>query len=261
MMSEGIHSMVDTGNQMLLLYGLRRSERPPDKEFPFGHGKELYFWSFVVAILIFAVGAGVSIYEGIRHVLHPTSIESPHVAYIVLGAALATSAGVMGGGLHIAMHAVGKITLFFVAGAIMVTLHKTEVSDMVGIGRQMPITMACFFIGAVSIIGLPPMGGSWSKWLLITGTVDAGRLPLAFVLIVSSLLNIAYLMPVVARAFFVPAPVGGGGEGGGHGHDDGGIHEAPLFCLVPICATALGCLALFFYAEEIYQLLEPIAGP
>ncbi len=88
MMSEGIHSMVDTGNQMLLLYGLKRSERPPDKEFPFGHGKELYFWSFVVAILIFAVGAGVSIYEGIRHVLHPNPIESPHVNYIVLGLAM-----------------------------------------------------------------------------------------------------------------------------------------------------------------------------
>ncbi len=88
MMSEGIHSLVDTGNQMLLLYGIKRSQRPPDKEFPFGHGKELYFWSFIVAILIFAVGAGVSIYEGIRRVLHPTPIESPHVNYIVLGLAM-----------------------------------------------------------------------------------------------------------------------------------------------------------------------------
>lgn len=88
MLSEGIHSLVDTGNQVLLLHGLKRSEKPPDKEFPFGHGKELYFWSFVVAILIFAVGAGVSIYEGIRHVLHPVTIESPHVNYIVLALAM-----------------------------------------------------------------------------------------------------------------------------------------------------------------------------
>jgi cation diffusion facilitator family transporter len=88
MLSEGIHSLVDTGNQMLLLHGLKRSEQPPDKEFPFGHGKELYFWSFVVAILIFAVGAGVSIYEGIRHVLHPVPIESPYVNYIVLALAM-----------------------------------------------------------------------------------------------------------------------------------------------------------------------------
>jgi multicomponent Na+:H+ antiporter subunit D len=175
------------------------------------------------------------------------------LSYIVLGAALASSAGILGGGLHIAMHAVGKITLFFVAGAIMVTLHKTEISDMDGIGRQMPITMLCFFVGAVSIIGLPPAGGSWSKWFLIQGTIDAGMLPLTFVLIASSLLNIAYLMPLPARAFFLPAARGGA-------HDAGGINEAPLFCLVPICLTAAGCIALFFYAEDVYALLAPIAG-
>jgi cation diffusion facilitator family transporter len=88
MLSEGIHSLVDTGNQLLLLYGLKRSKQPADREFPFGHGKELYFWSFVVAILIFAVGAGVSIYEGVRHTLHPRPIGSPYVNYIVLGLAM-----------------------------------------------------------------------------------------------------------------------------------------------------------------------------
>ena len=171
------------------------------------------------------------------------------LSYIVLGAALATSAGVLGGGLHIAMHAVGKITLFFVAGAIMVTLHKTEISDMDGIGRQMPITMACFAIGALSIIGLPPLGGSWSKWFLLLGTLDAHLFPLAAVLIASSLLNIAYLMPVVARAFFVPLPAD---------RPDPGIQEAPLFCLVPLCLTALGCFALFFMADGLYELLAPL---
>jgi len=88
MLSEGIHSLVDTGNQVLLLHGLKRAKRPADDEFPFGHGKELYFWSFVVAIMIFAVGAGVSIYEGVRHTLHPKPIGSPHVNYIVLGLAM-----------------------------------------------------------------------------------------------------------------------------------------------------------------------------
>jgi cation diffusion facilitator family transporter len=88
MMSEGIHSLVDTGNQALLLYGLKRAKRPADKDFPFGHGKEIYFWSFVVAILIFAVGAGISIYEGIQHVIHPSPVESPMVNYIVLGLAM-----------------------------------------------------------------------------------------------------------------------------------------------------------------------------
>ncbi len=88
MLSEGIHSVVDTGNQVLLLYGLKRAQKPPDKRFPFGHGKEVYFWSFVVAILIFAVGAGISIYEGIHHVLHPVEITSPMINYVVLGLAM-----------------------------------------------------------------------------------------------------------------------------------------------------------------------------
>ena len=85
MLSEGIHSLVDTGNQVLLLYGLKRSQAPPDDHFPFGHGKEVYFWSFVVAILIFAVGAGISLYEGIVHILHPSRMANPHINYLVLG--------------------------------------------------------------------------------------------------------------------------------------------------------------------------------
>ncbi|GAB4344787.1 MAG: cation diffusion facilitator family transporter [Desulfobulbaceae bacterium] len=88
MFSEGIHSVVDTGNQVLLLHGMRQARKPPDDRFPFGHGKEVYFWSFAVAILIFAVGSGVSLYEGVVHVLHPTPIENPLVNYIVLGLAL-----------------------------------------------------------------------------------------------------------------------------------------------------------------------------
>ena len=84
MLSEGIHSVVDTGNQGLLLFGLRRAKKPADEKFPFGYGKEIYFWSFIVAIMIFAVGAGVSIYEGINHILHPTATENPMVNYIVL---------------------------------------------------------------------------------------------------------------------------------------------------------------------------------
>jgi cation diffusion facilitator family transporter len=88
MLSEGIHSLVDTGNQILLLYGLKQSKRPADPDYPFGHGRELYFWSFVVAILIFAVGAGISTYEGIRHILHPEPVKNPMVNYIVLGLAM-----------------------------------------------------------------------------------------------------------------------------------------------------------------------------
>lgn len=88
MLSEGIHSVVDTGNEFVLLYGIRRSQRPPDENHPFGHGQELYFWTLVVAILVFAIGGGMSIYEGITHLIHPHPIENPTWNYIVLGFAI-----------------------------------------------------------------------------------------------------------------------------------------------------------------------------
>ena len=93
MFSEGIHSLVDTGNQVLLLHGIKKARKPACKRFPFGHGKEIYFWSFAVAILIFAVGSGVSLYEGIIHTLHPKPIGNPMINYIVLGLALLFEGG------------------------------------------------------------------------------------------------------------------------------------------------------------------------
>jgi multicomponent Na+:H+ antiporter subunit D len=175
------------------------------------------------------------------------------LSYVVLGAALATSMGVIGGSLQIAMHAVGKITLFFCAGAIYTAAHKTEISDMDGLGRVMPVTYGAFLIGALSIIGLPPMGGSWSKWYLMLGAADAGQIAMIVVLMISSLLNVAYLLSIVARGFFLPTAA----STGHHGNSEG-IREAPLFCLVPLCITAFGCLLLFFFADPLYQLLEPI---
>ncbi len=93
MLSEAIHSVVDTGNQGLLLYGLKRSKRPADERHPFGYGMEVYFWAFVVAILIFAVGAGISIYEGVHKLSHPTPLKSAYINYIVLGLAMVFEAG------------------------------------------------------------------------------------------------------------------------------------------------------------------------
>ncbi len=95
MLSEGVHSLVDTGNQVLLLYGLKQAKKPADKKFPFGHGKEIYFWSFVVAILIFAVGSGISIYEGVHHILHPSEMKSPMINYIVLSLAMVFEGGAL----------------------------------------------------------------------------------------------------------------------------------------------------------------------
>ena len=88
MLSEAIHSMVDTGNQGLLLYGMKKAKKPADKDYPFGHGKEIYFWSFIVAILIFAFGGGISVYEGIQHLLHPQPATNPLINYLVLSLAI-----------------------------------------------------------------------------------------------------------------------------------------------------------------------------
>jgi multicomponent Na+:H+ antiporter subunit D len=185
-----------------------------------------------------------------------------------LGAALATSMGVIGGSMHIAMHAMGKITLFFCAGAIYTATHKTEISDMDGLGRLMPFTYGAFLIGALSVIGLPPMGGSWSKWYLMLGAADAGHLIVIGILMVSSLMNVAYLLPIVGRGFFSPGPEGHGmaqpasvGAAAVPGGFLSTIREAPAFCVVPLCLTAAGCIVLFIYGDALYRLLEPIVGP
>jgi multicomponent Na+:H+ antiporter subunit D len=154
--------------------------------------------------------------------------------------------------MHIAMHAFGKITLFFCAGAIYVATGKTEISDMKGIGRTMPITMFLFFIGALSVIGLPPMGGTWSKWYLMLAAADANQFVFVAVLIISSMLNMAYLIPIVARAFFVTPDTT---------RIATKISEAPALCVIPIFLTACGCVLLFFYSDLIYRLLVPITQP
>ncbi len=104
MLSEGIHSLVDTGNQGLLLYGLRQAKRPPSEDFPFGHAKEIYFWSFVVAIMIFGVGAGVSFYEGVHHILDPRPMSHPMINYAVLGLSILFE----GGSWWVALREFGK---------------------------------------------------------------------------------------------------------------------------------------------------------
>ncbi len=178
------------------------------------------------------------------------------LAYIVLGGALATTAGVTGAALHIPMHAMGKITLFFCAGAIYVATHKKDLRDMDGIGRRMPFTMGAFLVGSLSIIGLPPMGGAWSKWFLALGAADAHMPIFIGVLMLSSLLSIGYLMPVVARAFFCKASDDDAKEGSEKSGFWGGVQEAPLLCVVPLCATALGTMALFFCAPFFKDLLD-----
>ncbi|MGY8696284.1 MAG: monovalent cation/H+ antiporter subunit D family protein, partial [Verrucomicrobiia bacterium] len=128
------------------------------------------------------------------------------LSYIILGAALLSDRAVTGSMTHIAMHAVGKITLFMCAGAIFVATGKKYISQMDGLGRKMPITFAAFSIGALSVIGLPPTGGLISKFYLVTGAMDAGQSALLIVFLVSTILNAAYLLPIGYRAFFPKDP-------------------------------------------------------
>jgi len=173
------------------------------------------------------------------------------LSYIVLGALIANDAAFMGGGLHIATHAFGKITLFFCAGAILVASHKTQVSQLDGLGRTMPFTMAAFLVGSLSIIGLPPFGGLWSKWFLIDGALDGHKLWIVAAFVVSTLLNVAYLLPIPFRAFFRPPVAGPVGK----------IEEAPIGCLIAIAITSIGCVVLFFVPDYAISLLESALGP
>ena len=173
------------------------------------------------------------------------------LAYIVMGALLATTWGIVGAGLHIVMHAFAKITLFFCAGAILVAHHRTEVSELAGMGRSMPLTMGAFLVASLSIVGLPLLGGMWSKWYLALGTIEAGRYAILAVLMASSLLSVGYLLPIPIRAFTKPRPAG---------HETG-IKEAPWPCGLAIAITALGCIGLFWYAERWLRLLEQLVPP
>ncbi len=167
------------------------------------------------------------------------------LAYIVLGVATLTPAGVTGGSLHIAMHAFGKITLFFCAGAIYVASKKKHISQLDGIGRRMPITMTAFFIGTLCIVGVPPTGGFLSKWLIVTGSVQAQLTGVTAAILASSFLKACTLFPIVYRAFFRPP-----------GRDDKEHGEAPFFCLLPLTLTATASVVLFFFPYPFLTLAQ-----
>jgi multicomponent Na+:H+ antiporter subunit D len=169
------------------------------------------------------------------------------LAYIVLAAALLVPLSLVGAVLHIATHAVGKITLFFAAGAIYTAAHKTEVSELDGIGRRMPWTMGAFGVGALSMIGLPPTAGFVSKWFIFSGAMVAEHWVAVTVVVASTLLNAGYFMPIVYRAFF-RAPAGAP-----HG-------EAPTMMVVALAATAVLTVAMFFFADVPLALARQLVG-
>jgi multicomponent Na+:H+ antiporter subunit D len=173
------------------------------------------------------------------------------LSYIVLGVALLSPKGMIGGMTHIAMHAFGKITLFFCAGAIFVATGKKNISEMVGIGKRMPVTMIAFFIGSLSVIGLPPTGGFFSKWYLVLGTLQADQMPMLIVLLGSSLLNATYFLPIVYRAFFCTPE---------ESMFENQIQEAPIWCVAPLVVTGVGSIVLFFYPTLFLNLAKLAIG-
>ena len=181
------------------------------------------------------------------------------LSYVVLAAAILTPVSVIGAAMHIAAHAVSKITLFFAAGSIYTAAHLTEVSQLRGIGRRMPWTMTAFAIGAFSMIGIPPTAGFLGKWFMLSGAYSAGAWFAIAVIVVSTLLNAAYFLPVVYTAFFRAPPPPAGDDpappatGGDHG-------EAPLPIVLALTTTALGTLAMFFFPAIPLTLSKMLVG-
>lgn len=171
------------------------------------------------------------------------------LAYVTLAASLLTPVAIVGAALHLVAHAFGKITLFFAAGSIYTAAHKTAVSELDGIGRAMPWTMGAFAIGALSMVGLPPLAGFVSKWFILTGAMGTRDWLAVAVLSASTLLNAAYYLPIVFRAFFVAPP-----EGEATGR------EAPAAMVVPQVATAAVCIALFFFPGIAIAFARAIVG-
>jgi multicomponent Na+:H+ antiporter subunit D len=173
------------------------------------------------------------------------------LSYVILAAAILAPLSLVGAVLHIAAHALGKITLFFAAGSIYTAAHKTEVSQLDGIGRRMPWTMAAFGIGALSMIGLPPAAGFVSKWYLVSGAMAQAQWFALGVVLLSTLLNAGYFLPIVWRAFFRPLSA----EAVAHPHG-----EAPLPIVIALCLTAAGTLALFFFPDVPLELAQQLVN-
>jgi multicomponent Na+:H+ antiporter subunit D len=173
------------------------------------------------------------------------------LSYIVLGVALLGNAGVLGGLIHIVNHAVSKITLFFCAGAIFVAHNKRKISDMAGIGYAMPFTMGAFALASLSMIGAPPVAGFVTKWYLLNGALDIHNIIIIAVLMVSSLLNAGYFVPITIKAFFE------GRKGRWRPQD---IKEAPLTMVIPLVITSLLSLLMGLYPGFFVRLIGTLFG-
>lgn len=205
------------------------------------------FFLYLAAATVITAGVIALRQDNLKRRLAYSTVSQ--LGLIVLAAMTANALGVVGGAMHIATHAFAKITLFFAAGAIYVAAHETEISGMRGIGRTMPWTMTFFLIGALSVIGLPPAGGLWSKWTIALSAFAIEDYVLLAVLLASSLLSVGYLMPVVVRAFFAPFTDGAAASPA----TTSPIREAPPFMLAAMAVSAAGCIVLFFWPGPLFR--------
>ncbi len=213
-------------------------------------GQDLNTWVCVIASFTVITSSLIALtQDNLKRRLAFSTIGQ--LAYIILGAGLANKLAVSGSMLHIAMHGFGKITLFFCAGAIFVATGKKYISQMVGVGRQMPITMAAFFIGSLSVIGLPPAGGLISKLLMTRGAIQADMLWVLIVYLISSFLNAAYFLPIAYKAFFCTDS---------ESLFENKFEEAPLFCWLPPVITAVVSVILFFFPTLFLGFAQVMLG-
>ena len=205
--------------------------------FGVGFGAEAFAWlPWVAGFTIIAASIVALRADNLKRRLAYSTVSQ--LAYVVLAAAILTPLSLIGAVLHIAAHALGKITLFFAAGAVYTAAHKTEVSQLDGLGRRMPWTFAAFGIGALSMIGLPPAAGFVSKWYMVSGALAAQHWVALGVIVASTLLNAGYFLPIVYRAFFAQAQPGEPDHG-----------EAPWPMVAALVTTAALTLLMFFWAD------------
>jgi len=196
-------------------------------------------WLFYVAAFTIIAASVVALRQrNLKRMLAYSTISQ--LSYVVMAAAILKPLAEIGAAIHMVAHAFGKITLFFAAGAIYTAAHKTEIGELRGIGRRMPFTMTAFTIGALSMIGVPPTGGFVSKWYILAGAFEADNYVALLTIIVSTVLNAAYFLPIVYMAWFMPAEGGGGSNAASHG-------EAPWPAVLALTVTALLTLGFFLF--------------
>ena len=177
------------------------------------------------------------------------------LSYIVLGVAILAPISLVGAAVHIAGHAVSKITLFFAAGSIYTAHHLTEISQLNGIGRRMPWTVSAFAIGALGMIGLPPTAGFLGKWFILNGAMQTANWLAVSVIVVSTMLNAGYFLPILYRAFLLPEP-----DASPHAHEHDRAGEAPWPIVLSLIVTASATLALFFFPYLPLELAKLMVG-